>query len=289
MRYKKMADGGSVAGGIGQGISTIAPFLNFIPGVGQIAAPAAQMVGSMLQMMDTGPMPNLVQAAGAQTMSTAPKTLANGGKIPFVEQDPEMINKDKYNTLLNKKQTKKFDKWVQQENINQGRNILMDKGTYDVQGFWKSKDYKNRDSDGHGTDTWKKPNHPTFSNESKYSGVDGQYGGNWGKNGSFQPSKQTMDLYDPAYYMRLFGSEPNRPEHLDLSRFKNGQNSPTPLTYNNGGQINNTQKVESGLLKFKGPTHANGGIPFEGVEVEGEETNWKNYIFSDRLKYRHVK
>ena len=96
MRYKKMADGGSVAGGIGQGISTIAPFLNFIPGVGQIAAPAAQMVGSMLQMMDTGPMPNLVQAAGAQTMSTAPKTLANGG----------MINKDKYNTLLNKKPLK---------------------------------------------------------------------------------------------------------------------------------------------------------------------------------------
>ena len=59
--------------------------------------------------------------------------------------------------------------------------------------------------------------------------------------------------------------------------------------FQNGGQINNTQKVESGLLKFKGPTHANGGIPFEGVEVEGEETNWKNYIFSDRLKYRHVK
>ena len=101
-----MANGGSVAQGIGQGISTMAPFLKFIPGIGQIAVPAAQIAGSMLQMMDTGSMPDLVQAAGAQTMSTAPKTLANGGKIPFVEQDPEMINKDKYNTLLNKKPLK---------------------------------------------------------------------------------------------------------------------------------------------------------------------------------------
>ena len=65
--------------------------------------------------------------------------------------------KNKYNTELTKEEQKEFDKWAEEESKKQGRDILMDKGAYDVQGFWKSGDWKNRDADNHGTDTWKKP------------------------------------------------------------------------------------------------------------------------------------
>ena len=160
------------------------------------------------------------------------RIMQDGGDI-----DPEMLYKNKYNTPLNKRQTKKFNKWVEQESIARKRDILMDLGAYDVQGFWKSKDYKNRDSDGHGSDRWKKPNHPAFSNQSVYSGVDGNYGGEWKPDGAYLPSKQTLDLYGEDYLRDQFLREPNRPEYLDMSRFESGQNKPTPLVYKTGGSI----------------------------------------------------
>lgn len=160
-----------------------------------------------------------------------PEQFQNGGEF-----DPEMMFKDRYNTKLTPAEKKKFDKWVAEESTRQGRDILMDMGAYDVQGFWKSGDYKMKDSDGHGADTWKKPNHPTFSNQSKYHGADGWYGGNWTKDAGYQPSKQTLQVYGPEYYDRMFKSEPNRPEYLDMSRYKSGINKPTPMYYQEGGE-----------------------------------------------------
>ena len=109
-------------------------------------------------------------------------------------------------------------------------------GAYDVKGFWKSGDYKNMDSDNHGTDTWKKPNHPTFSNQSKYHGADGWYGGNWTDKTGYQPSKQTLETYGPDYYDWMFKSEPGRSEYLDMSRYESGLNKPTPFVYQKGGR-----------------------------------------------------
>jgi len=153
------------------------------------------------------------------------------------EQDPEMMYTDRFNTSLTKKEQKEFNEWVAKESERQGRDIMMDKGAYDVQGFWKSGDYKKMDQDNHGTDTWKKPNHPTFSNQSNYHGVDGFYGGNWTNDAGYQPSKQTASTYGPSYYSRLFAEEPNRPEHLDASRYTSGVNRPSPLYYAMGGSL----------------------------------------------------
>lgn len=152
------------------------------------------------------------------------------------EPDPEMMFRDKYNTLLKPEEERKFNRWAAKESKRQGRDILMDMGSYDVRGFWKSGDYKRMDQDNHGSDTWKKPNHPTFSNHSRYHGADGWYGGNWTDEGGYQPSKQTLQMYGPDYYQWMFGTEPNRPEHLDMSRYKSGINAPTPLYYKKGGQ-----------------------------------------------------
>lgn len=170
--------------------------------------------------------------------SYTPPRMEDGGPGPisfFPQQDPEMMYTDRFNTSLNEEETEQFNKWVAKESKRQGRDIMMDKGAYDVQGFWKSGDYKNRDKDGHGTDTWKKPNHPTFSNQSKYHGVDGFYGGNWTSEDGYQPSKQSANMYGPSYYNRMFAEEPGRPEHLDASRYMSGANAPSPLFYKNGG------------------------------------------------------
>jgi hypothetical protein len=146
--------------------------------------------------------------------------------------DPEMIFKDRYNTPLTAAERKEYDKWVKEESARQGRDITWDKGTYDMQGFWKYD--QSTDKDGHGHDKWKKPNHPKFSNESIYHGKDGFYGGAW-EGHAFQPSKQTVDLYGEAGIQRYFDLEPERPEYLDMSRFKTKVNKPTPLVYKKGG------------------------------------------------------
>lgn len=158
------------------------------------------------------------------------RKMQSGGNI-----DPEFMFKNKYNTELTPSEETDFSKWAAEESQRQGRDILNDMGAYDVKGFWKSGDYKKMDSDNHGTDTWKKPNHPTFSNQSRYHGADGWYGGNWTDKGGYQPSKQTLETYGPDYYDWMFKSEPGRIEHLDMSRYKSGLNTPSPFVYQKGG------------------------------------------------------
>lgn len=60
-----------------------------------------------------------------------------------------------------------------------------DSKDYDMQGWYKEHVASGKSSQGdpsggdHFTDTYKKPNHPTFSEDSKYHGVDGNEGGQW--------------------------------------------------------------------------------------------------------------
>lgn len=76
-----------------------------------------------------------------------------------------------YNTPLNDHEEKSFQQWASD---NKKLNDLRD---YDLRGFWK--DGGQFADNGHGSDTYKKPNHPTFSTGSKYHGVDDMQGGTW--------------------------------------------------------------------------------------------------------------
>jgi hypothetical protein len=65
------------------------------------------------------------------------------------------------------------------ESLDKGRDITRDEGTYDVRGAWVEKGQSGTlFPKGHGTDKYKKPNHPTFSNESKYA-TKKNPGGSW--------------------------------------------------------------------------------------------------------------
>ena len=147
--------------------------------------------------------------------------------------DAELFFLELYNTELTADELLEYYVW--RNTLSQRRSILnnttpeeeltrldMDRGAYDIQGFWKSGDYKNTDSDGHGSDKWKKPNHVTFSNESKYAknyelpeGEEdnrSEYeGGLWNSDGGYVPSEHNM--YGNERLHREFNNE-DRPEYL---------------------------------------------------------------------------
>ncbi len=76
-----------------------------------------------------------------------------------------------FNTQLSPEEEQQFQQWI----VASGRS-LNDLFDYDLRGAWKSG--VAQDPRGHLPDTWKKPNHPTFSTESMYN--NGQYqGGAW--------------------------------------------------------------------------------------------------------------
>ena len=126
-------------------------------------------------------------------------------------------SKKSYDTFLTKEELKKFKKWVpEHEKMKDDRrreetgedykhNLMEDKKAYDVQGFWKAMNNAKTEEernmllnpeDLHGTDQFKKPNHPTFSEHSMYHGVEGKKGGTWGRKDGrdvFYPTQHNID------------------------------------------------------------------------------------------------
>ncbi len=107
---------------------------------------------------------------------------------------------NRYNTPLNDENESQFQKWMQTQTSKRpdGRSLENDLYDYDLRGWWR----KNPDSDitdQHLTDEFKKPNHPSFSDQSKYHGQDGHEGGQWQvqPDGSwaFTPGKSNMEHY----------------------------------------------------------------------------------------------
>ena len=109
-------------------------------------------------------------------------------------RDPELMYHDYYNTDLGDLEESAYQIYLDYQNRERGRDLDWDQGAYDGRGFWRSG--ASLGSNGHATDTYKKPNHPTFSNESKYAD---QYnpGGVWSPNKpyTYTPSNRTKSLY----------------------------------------------------------------------------------------------
>jgi len=116
-------------------------------------------------------------------------------------QDPADFS-EAYNTPLTPQQEREFQKW-QKQNPRLGSTY-----DYDARGFWLNGAKQGENS--HGADAWKKPNHPTFSSESIYSGPHAQ-GGAWQKlsDGSwaFIASPDNLKYHSPedldAYFQRV--------------------------------------------------------------------------------------
>lgn len=114
---------------------------------------------------------------------------AKGG---FAVADPEDMT-DNYNTPLSPAQEKRFKVW-QKANPRLGNTY-----DYDARGFWLHG--APTASNGHGDDRWKKPNHPTFSDQSDYTAPPTP-GGHWdgadytvNPDNPRAPSKEDRDAY----------------------------------------------------------------------------------------------
>ena len=104
-----------------------------------------------------------------------------GVELPGVFTDNDAADKGylgelpdiQYDTHLTRKEKQEFNNWVSQQ--KEEGNILPEDNfeDYDMQGFWKNEvlnntEYATATAETHFPDKYKKPNHPTFSNESIY-------------------------------------------------------------------------------------------------------------------------
>lgn len=100
---------------------------------------------------------------------------------------------DRYNTELDPQEEMRFRMWMAGD--PQRADDLTD---YDLRGAWKAAGGK-LPKQGHLPDTFKKPNHPTFSAESIYQGRDGMQGGTWtqkpGGRWSFTTGPANVEMY----------------------------------------------------------------------------------------------
>lgn len=109
---------------------------------------------------------------------------------------------DRYNTPLDEEDEKKYQTWAK---TNKREKDAYD---YDMRGAWK--EGAGQADNGHFPDTHKKPNHPTFSDESVYHGVDDHEGGKWSK-------KDGKDTFTPGVSNKKFRSKKEREDYLKRS------------------------------------------------------------------------
>jgi hypothetical protein len=123
--------------------------------------------------------------------------------------------KAQYNTKLSPEEETKYQSWVKAESKTAGRDLSKDEIDYDLRGDWKTTGGE-RDERGHGGDTYKKPNHPTFSEHSQYHGTkdeegDAHEGGRWikdkeGNTVAFEPGK-TNEKHWPDWALKQYMQE----------------------------------------------------------------------------------
>lgn len=119
---------------------------------------------------------------------------------PPVALDDTYFNYN-FNTKLSPKQEAKFLKWAEEN------NRLHDSADYDMRGAWLANAGKS--GNGHYPDTFKKPNHPTFSDQSRYHNVPNPNGGRF-IGGSWDRSADGKDRYTPSLEMV------SRPGYVDF-------------------------------------------------------------------------
>ena len=117
---------------------------------------------------------------------------------------------DNYNTPLDDTNEQRFQTWLKAESERRQRDVAGDLADYDLRGYWANGGYKDTSGQGHMPDTYKKPNHPTFSNQSKYHGTRSPWGvpyegGTWAEDGSaYTPSKTMLRYTHPEPWLRRY-------------------------------------------------------------------------------------
>lgn len=125
--------------------------------------------------------------------------------MPRPISDPRDYS-SRYNTKLTPEQEQTFTNWMWNNSQKIGRSLWPDLYNYDLRGYFLQ---GGQIAGGHLPDTFKKPNHPTFSDQSMYSGIDSYVGGRWQRspNGQWMFFRGPSSLYSipelQAYFARV--------------------------------------------------------------------------------------
>lgn len=140
-----------------------------------------------------------VQSQDLLSEYLASKPFSYSEEEPFVQKDLTQ----EFNTALTDDEEKQFQAWIKEE----GRE--KDLFDYDLRGAWKEMQSGSMEQDerGHLGDKYKKPNHPTFSNESIYSNEKNR-GGRWEEKGDkviFTPGRE-LSKSEANFLQRYFNN-----------------------------------------------------------------------------------
>lgn len=147
--------------------------------------------GNSVYAMPHADEPNLNQTPGIEVLGVLPVRGSIINRAP--DKDPRDMT-DQYNTKLTPEEEAAYQKWAAELSKKAGRDISGDTYDYDMRGAFKGGAGQSGDN-GHFPDTYKKPGHPTFSDQSIYHGVDGHEGGRWDKvdgNWRFRPGQSNL-------------------------------------------------------------------------------------------------
>lgn len=132
--------------------------------------------------------------------------------------------RDNYNTPLSDRNQQRFNNWLAAESKRRGREISNDMADYDLKGYWLNGGYKNTSGQGHMPDTYKKPNHPTFSNQSQYHGTMSPWGvpfegGHWADDGSsYTPSETMLRYTHPQDFLQRYMEQVEPGVRLNINK-----------------------------------------------------------------------
>lgn len=100
-----------------------------------------------------------------------------GGKpAPAVDPDEQIANDPRFNTVLSPDEEPKFQAWKATLPPTMAKDSGFD---YDYRGAFKAGLTPDPTQDFHLPDTFKKPNHPTFSDQSQYAAIMPERAGKW--------------------------------------------------------------------------------------------------------------
>lgn len=117
---------------------------------------------------------------------------------------------DNFNTKLSPEKEAQFKDWALKN------NRLQDQQDYDIRGFWSSGGLLS--DNGHASDMYKKPNHPTFSDQSIYHGSPSPFGVFQG--GIWQETPQGLSYTPSAEMLRNTHSLPWLQDYM--SKYEHG-------------------------------------------------------------------
>lgn len=143
--------------------------------------------------------------------------LLGGDYSPSNPEEKKAYFWNRYNTPLKPEQEDQYYQWLGQQSLKQGRDLQSP--DYDMRGYWLNLQGggQGQSENLHFPDTFKKPNHMTFSNQSQYSNPI-QQGGIWNQSSNnqwtFQPSNYNLQQHQLPEMANYF--QQNEPGNILL-------------------------------------------------------------------------